>query len=369
MKGCACGLKVSVITLIDVNNYGTMLQAFATQKKLEEYADDVEIIDYQRKTNSEIAIIIELCRSNLLRGLAYIPSVIIWRRLRKEFIKKHLKTSASHFKSNEEFDNFPLHDGIYCTGSDQVWNTDYNQGVVHPLYLSFVPCDMRKFAYAASFGKDWLDEEMVAKSKKYIEQYERISVRESDGVKILDKLYGYQDAVHLVDPTLAMPPEFWRGYACEPKIEGEYILIYCLNQSKAFETYAKKLSEKTGLPIFRLCHRVVHMILCGKKILIPLVFEFITLIDNAKYVLTDSFHGTAFSMNLNTEPIVIYPGRYSGRLSSFLNLVGAQHRAISDFNDFDVINRPVDFAHVNKVLAYERERVDEFLRSIFHGEG
>ena len=122
----------------------------------------------------------------------------------------------------------------------------------------------------------------------------------------------------------------------------------------------------TGLPLVRLSQQYHSITLGSKSVFIPPVLEFVTLIDNARYVLTNSFHGTAFSMNLNAEPICILPPRYSGRLSSLLRLVGAEHRAIKDFNDFDILNRPTDFNHVNNVLAQERERVNQFLQSIFH---
>jgi hypothetical protein len=128
--------------------------------------------------------------------------------------------------------------------------------------------------------------------------------------------------------------------------------------------YAKSLSKRKGLPIYRICTGLSQIRFCGKSLIIPPYFEFITLIDNAKYVLTDSFHGAAFAMNLNTELICVNHLN-PGRISSLLRLVGQEHRAIKDFQDFDILNRPTDFAHVNRVLATERKRVDEFLSNIF----
>ena len=96
----------------------------------------------------------------------------------------------------------------------------------------------------------------------------------------------------------------------------------------------------------------------------PEIFDFITLVDNANLVLTDSFHATAFSINMNTEPICIYPENYSSRLSDFLKLVDSEQRHAKDYNDFDVVNRHVDFEKVNKILQEERKKVDEYLSEI-----
>lgn len=362
-------MKVSVISLIDSYNFGSLLQAFATQEKINNFASSIEIIHYTRPNNTIKNKIYKYFGIGLFRGLAYLPTAFLWHRNSAKFIKLNLNTSKSQYSTEESFKNFPLHDGFYCTGSDQVWNTDYNQGVASPLYLNFVPSDKKKFSYAASFGKESLSEDEVNNSNKFIKQYKHISVRENSAREILEKQFGRGDAVQIVDPTLAMPPEFWRNFAPKTKNKSDYILIYNLNFNKTFDKYALDLSKKTGLQLIRLCHSVAQAFGCGKSIIIPEIFSFITLIDNARYVLTDSFHGTAFSMNLNTEPIVVYPEKFSTRLSSLLQLLDAEHRAITNFNDFDVLNRPTDFDHINKVLARERERVDEFLKDVFSCNG
>ena len=134
-----------------------------------------------------------------------------------------------------------------------------------------------------------------------------------------------------------------------------------MNRSKEFDDYAKNLSKKTGLKLVRLCNRYDQFYRPGKSIIIPEVKEFIKLIDNAQYVLTDSFHATAFSMNMNTEPICIYPHEFGGRLDSFLKLTNSLQRHVGNYNDFDIINRSVNFAEVNQILEKEREKVNNFI--------
>ena len=119
------------------------------------------------------------------------------------------------------------------------------------------------------------------------------------------------------------------------------------------------------MPIYFLCRRYDQIVRPGKSILVPEVFEFITLIDNAKYVLTDSFHATAFSLNLNTEPICIYPSEYGGRLESILRMTDTLQRHVENYQDFDVINRPVDFEKVNTIFDEQRKKTREFLSKVF----
>ena len=157
----------------------------------------------------------------------------------------------------------------------------------------------------------------------------------------------------------------WRKFANNKKTTEDYILIYNLNRSKEFDEYAKKLSRKTGLKLLRICNRYDQFYRPGKSIIIPEIIEFIKLIDNAKYVLTDSFHATAFSMNMNTEPICIYPNEFGGRIESFLKLTNSLQRHIKNYNDFDVLDRKVDFESVNKILDSERKKVNDFLVKVF----
>ena len=99
--------------------------------------------------------------------------------------------------------------------------------------------------------------------------------------------------------------------------------------------------------------------------MVPNVEDFVGLIANAKYVLTDSFHATAFSINLGVEPICIYPNNFKCRLSDFLELVQCETRHAIDYNDFDVINRHIDFNNVKKILNNERKVAFDFLKNIF----
>lgn len=357
-------MKAAVITLHTVCNYGTQLQAFATQEKLKQYFDDVEFIDYRRPDTYGIGLLKTFTKGNILKALVVLPTLIYWKYIFGDFQKENLKLSQKKYLSDLDFKKFEDNADVYFSGSDQVWNTGWNNGIIPSMYLNFVPDNKPKYAYASSFGKSKLTKEEVQSSKKFIEKFSKITVREESGLNILKEQYDFQNCERILDPTLVMDASFWRKYASPKKIREPYILVYNLNRSKEFDAYAQELSKRTGLKLYRFCTRFDQIFRNGKSILIPKIFDFITLVDNAEMVLTDSFHATAFSINLNTEPICIYPKNYSGRLSEFLDLVKSTQRHIKDYNDFDVIDRHVDFEQVNQILNKERNRVDKYLNSV-----
>jgi hypothetical protein len=359
----------AVITLHQVNNYGTQLQAYATQEKLKEYFDEVVFIDYRRKDTYGKGLLKTYAKGNPLKAIAVLPTFMLWKKVFGGFRRKYLTLTPMKYLSSADFKDFHDFADVYISGSDQVWNASWNGGIIPELYLSFAPTDKPKYAYASSFGRDHLSDEEVTQSKQYIKRFETISVREESGLDILRDQYSYNDVVRILDPTLAMTADFWRGVATPRRIKGEYILIYNLNRSREFDDYSRKLAKHTGLPIYRFCTRVDQICRSGKSLVVPEVFDFISLVDNAKYVLTDSFHATAFSMNMNTEPICVYPKKYSGRISEFLALVDSEQCHAKNFEDTDVLERHVDFNKVNRILEKERQKVDDYLLSMRHATG
>lgn len=358
-------MKIDVITLNAIKNYGSVLQTLATQELLMQNGAEVEIINYVREDVLPKNIAKTYVGNSLIKRIIMLPTIIRWKTVFDKFQRKHLNLGNKQYTTEKDFSQYPLNADAYCTGSDQVWNSKWNKGIIYPLYLSFVPKECFKFSLASSFGKDEITEEEVNKTKRLINEYDYISVREDSGKKIIEEQYNYPEATHLIDPTLCLNSDFWRKLASKKRvIKEEYILIYNLNKSKDFDNYAKKLSKKTGLKLVRLCTRYDQFFRTGNSVLVPTIYDFIRLIDDAKYVLTDSFHATAFSMNMNTEPICIYPNEFGGRIESFLRLVDSTQRHVRDYNDFDILNRTTNFEKINDVLEIERKKTKDFLNKV-----
>ncbi len=357
-------MKVVLITLHAVKNYGSALQAFATQEILKKHGCQVEIINYVREDVQNEKLIKNWSQGNIAKRIIITPTIKKSIKVFEKFYSTYLNLTDRIYISEDDFINFSLDGDMYCTGSDQVWNSKWNKGIINPLYLSFVPKSKFKFAFSASFGQNVLEENEILLTKHLIDEYQFISTREDSGKRILQEQYGYKKAIQTIDPTLILTADEWRKFEPESKIDKDYILVYNLNRNSEFDRYAVKLAKKTGLKLVRFCTRYDQFYRPGKSIFIPEVVEFIELIDHAKYVLTDSFHATAFSMNMNTQPICVYPPEFSSRIESFLNLTDSLHRHIKNYDDFDVVNRPVDFEKVNAILDCERKKANNYLDKV-----
>lgn len=357
-------MKIDIITLHAVQNYGSVLQAFATQELFKQYGCDVTLINYVREDVKYKNLVKKWSNGNIIKAFVIIPTIFRWKKVFLKFTKEYLNLSKETYTSEEDFKEYPLEADAYCTGSDQVWNSSWNLGILPCLYLDFVPKDNYKFSFASSIGQKYLSDEEIKKTKPYLQDYKRISVRESEAKEIFEKQYNFHNVEHIVDPTLCVSGEFWRRYATSRKIEEDYILIYNLNRSVEFDKYARELANRTGLKLVRFCTRYDQFYRCGKSMFVPQVFDFISLIDNAKYVLTDSFHATAFALNLQTEPICIYPKEFGGRLESILQQTNTTQRHIKNYQDFEVVNRPVNFQEVNSILEKERQKARDFIELV-----
>ena len=356
--------KIECITLFNVKNYGSVLQSLATKDKFLEYGFETEFINYCRPDLKDKNLMNTWCGKNLIKRIFFAPTLFRWKKVFNGYINRNLKVTEKEFENDNDFDGFDWGTDIFCTGSDQVWNDGWNNGFIPYYFLNFCPENSFKFSYSSSFGKTDLDAEYILQTKELLKEYSFLSVREGYSVRLLEEKYGLF-GTNIVDPTLAMDRDYWLKKSKPKKgIKGDYILIYNLNKSKEFDRFCNKFAKSKRMKMFRLCFRYDQIIRCGRSILIPEIEEFIYLFANAKYVITDSFHATAFSLNLNTIPVCIYPREYGGRIEHILKLTNCENCHVSNFStfDFDVV---VDFDNVNRVLKNERKRVDDFLQGVF----
>ena len=350
--------RISIITLQNVRNYGSALQALATQEIFKSLDCQVDFINYVRKDIvSPVTRIKKWCKGmnsvkKLIYGCILYPSFVRQNKVFTEFLNQYLNVNPTQYTTNEDFKNFPVTSDIYCTGSDQTWNSAWNDGILPPLFLSFVPDNVRKIAYAASFGKSKLDDWEKRETKDLLKRYYTISVRESSGVDIIKEL-GLPEATHVLDPTLQVDKNFWKQYVGKRKIKQPYVLVYQLNTNKEFDRYAKEFAHRKGLRLVRFCTRID----------VPEVLDFVSAIYYADTVITDSFHATAFSINMNTSMICIYPHEFGGRIASILKLTGLESRHLTSYSDFSFVDTPqIDFKPVNDILNRERKKGWNFLK-------
>ena len=366
--------KIAVITLHRVRNYGSVLQTYATQKVLSDLNTDPVIIDYYRKDQKDDVLLDNTIKASGVFNKNFLTRMVGKIILKKsinnqlkvynDFLNKNVKLTKNKYYSLEELkENTPVAD-IYMTGSDQVWNSSWNKGIDKAYFLDFVPKGKRRVAYSGSFGKEKLDDEEKEITKEMLEKYEYLGVRESSAKEIINDLGIKKNVEHVLDPTLLLDKKEWEKFEIDiPEKEKEYILVYQLNsRNKEFDKYVKNLSKNKNIKVIRVSNQIYQKLKYGKFVNCPSVEEFISYFLNAKYIVTDSFHATAFAINFNKQFVDIFPPKFSKRLQSILDLTGLQDRRITDFNNFDIIEKKIDYKKVNKIMENERKKSIEFLK-------
>lgn len=368
--------KVGIITQHRVVNYGSVLQTYALQEKIKELGYVCEVIDYYPERFTPLGMLKRIKnkgdkfkKSFLIRTAArviIIPSYAIRFHMFFEFLNNRIDMTSKTYKTEKELEEENFGYDIYCTGSDQVWNYGWNEKIEYPYYLAFAPDSARKISYAASFGKSELEREEMGETRKLLKRYDKISLRELSGVKIVDEL-GIEGSVNVLDPTLLLTGEDWRKISSGKYTDDKYILIYNLNRNPRIDSYAKELSAKTGLEVRYLSYQLHEFYKNGKMFCNPQVEDFLALIDGAQYVVTDSFHATAFSLNFNKEFVIVYPGKYSTRLQSILEILNLTNRVAKDEKDMSILESRIDYNRVNALLDAERIRSLTWLRAALSG--
>ena len=364
-------LKISIITLHRAENYGSVLQAYALQRKLEELGCVAEILDYhpERYTNGGKLRRLKDKSSRfgnplllLLAKMLIYPSYIRKNRVFGAFLKKYLRLSSAPFATNDEAIRLHMDADIFCTGSDQVWNSHWNEGVEKTLFLDFAPKGKLCFSYAASIGLSDISQDEKREVARLLDKYEYISLREDSGVDIVYGL-GRQDAIQTLDPTLLIDKDEWAKMA-EGVFDKKYVLTYNLHHDKRIDDYAALLARKHGLQIRNISYNWHDVVRKGHLDWCPNVERFLALIRNAEYVVADSFHATAFSIIFERPFVTITPEVASSRISSILNLLDIAERNIQAFNDTSIMESPIDYQDVKERLKQEQFRSIEFLKRV-----
>lgn len=384
-------MKIGIVTFSRCDNYGAELQAYALQKKLNGMGYDAEVLDLEMQkkelASSRVikkAIVNRYKQFGLWKGTGKVLRLMADKYALHQSAKRNQdKIAEKHKLFTSFFNDFTRHSDrhyslsevytadmpydIYIAGSDQIWNymqTDH----LDVYFLMFANrFQARKVSYAASFSVPSIPDDLKGKYKKLIENLDFISVRELDGQKIVEECSG-QKAEVVLDPTLLLDKKEWmknvsvdRAYA-----DRRYVLIYTLSGSRYIYHLAKSVASRLGVEVINIksnfCRTkgdegITHLYDVGPR-------EFVSLFGHAAYVITDSFHGTVFSINFNIPfTTLLNPSsNMNSRALSILKITGLESRLIYD-NGEDLIpkNLRVDYAEVNRRINEWREKSLAFL--------
>lgn len=307
--------KIGIITIVKVNNYGAELQALALQKKLCLMGYDAEIINYlfykHKKHKKEKCSMpfypyplknrIKEWFLPIYESIKSIPYKKANEKRKEGFVSFHKRNTRfskkCFFSYSELYNDPPIYD-VYCVGSDQVWNPRCYTNL-NPYFVSFAPEGKKKISYASSFGVKELPESAKKQYSKLLQGLDSISVREDAGIEIVKDISG-RNATKVVDPTLLLTKTEWQTVAKYDKVPNrKYILLYVLKDSEYIKQTALTLRDKTGLQIVRICKGAFKQDKPSDNIIDIIDAapdDFLGLIEKAEIVLTNSFHGTVFSI-------------------------------------------------------------------------
>lgn len=359
--------RIAVITMHAVKNYGSVLQTFATQRLFELHGLKPIIIDYRRPWDTGFSYYFDVKGKgfkDILKQFIYFPSKIKQRKIFGSFLKKYISLTKYEYRYMEDFHQHPIDADVFCTGSDQVWNSGWNRGMKKEFFLSFVPEGEKKVSYAASIGKVSIDEEEKKKIAEYLNSYNAISVRERSSVELLNQI-GFSDVELVLDPTLQLPQREWRNLVgTDNHIANDYVLLIQLNRNKEFDRFAVRFAREHGKRLLRLCLRVDQAILPGKAIIIPDVIDYLRYIADADYVLTDSFHAVSFCLGFEKNFYCVLPDLYSSRIKSILTDLGLMDRIVYEYKltEYQTIN--IDYQKVDGLIDKLREQSNNYLDNI-----
>ncbi len=371
-------MKIGILTCHRAANFGTALQAIASVSALREAGADAEIVDYRPECFERTLRLRTLSEVNSLRSaLSYAAELVFRRRTQARKIEGFKRFLGGMPTSEPIYDKTELervcsrYDTV-VSGSDQIWNPYITVGDM-TYFLPFA--HPRKAAFASSFGTSDFTDEMRLRIAGYLEDFDFISVREKTAVRYIGDMiadgHGIVPPQEILDPTLLYGIDWWQRLSEPAELpKGGYILAYYMLPTPLLEYTTEMLSRKTGLPVVNIKPSKMDIIKRnGTNAAAAGPAEFISYFAGASYIVTNSFHGTAFSLNFG-KPFIVSPlpqkntGDLNSRITDILELTGMTDRWITTEAEADALPLDVDFTKAAKRLEAARAEAWETIYKI-----
>ena len=390
--------KTAIVSCYFQHNYGSMLQAYATQMALDKLGYENETIDIA-KFNHEIkkAKMIYFAKASLtsdilISKLGMAKNVLIKKFLKNDyarlskiradkfdaFSKKYFRLSPQYGSKKELGEKCKDNYSAVLVGSDQLWLPG---NIAADYYtLNFVPKTVNTIAYATSFGQSSLPSDSAKKASGFLKKIKHIGVREESGQKLVKQFAG-RDVPVVCDPTLLFTGEEWMNIQQQESIiKGKYILCYFLGNNLPHREFAKRLKKETGCKIVALTH-LDEFVKSDEGYADETPYDidpvdFLNLIRNAEYVCTDSFHCSVFSILYKREFYTFR--RYNrntrqstnSRLDTLFKIANIKGRLLTgDEKIADCLRIKTDFDKAHQKLTVVRQQSFDYLKKALQDEG
>lgn len=374
-------MKIGILTLPILKNYGGILQAYALQTSLRKMGHEpymimrrmderqwyvyplLQVRFYMRKLRGikEDSILVET-RKGIKGGRLVVET--------KKFIDRYINPKTDRYFSSEELKHNIKKEKFeaYIVGSDQVWRPKYSSNI-YDFFLDFAQGEpVVKIAYAASFGtSEWeYTPEQTSRCQKLLSKFSAISVREEDAKTMVENHFG-QNAEHVLDPTMLLTRE---DYINNLKLEideklSNQIFSYVLDSATEVDHILEKVSSQFNLEVSRMTFEDKDVSLFSKPQPYPSVEKWLQGFYSSPFIITDSFHGCVFSILFN-KPFIVYGNKERGlsRFTSLLKIFSLEERLCQSIDDLDkIIRKTIDWDNVNRILEQNRKKSLSFLMS------
>lgn len=368
-------MRVGILTYHNTLNFGALMQCYALYKACFNLGAEVEVIDYRNwviKNNVKpISMITRRGKEkvnikSIIKLLCAYPMIKSKKASFEKFIKKNIRLSEKVYDTREEILNDPPEYDKYIIGSDQVWNYNIN-GMDTTYLMDFVKDESRIFSFSSSFGLEAIDKDKEKVYSKLLARIPEISVREQQGSKIIHDLTG-KDAKVLCDPVFLIPKEEWISLInTNNRSKNSNICTYFLNYNTK-EQFEREYNKKTDLKRYKnvkLAGGITFKDFIDRNIMVKIFggpLDYLKSIYDARYIFTDSFHATVFSILFEKNFVVFLSGN-KGRDSRIINLLKLFNMENRIYNgSLSNLDERIDTERNKKICEEIRNEAIEYLK-------
>jgi hypothetical protein len=359
-------LKTVTITYHNAINYGAVLQTYALQQVQLNMSIQNEIIDYCPKKVRYRSVKVHIFKSIVIYTIRVFLLLfhIFHKRKQKKIFKQFIKNTlilTRKYKDLKTLQASPPKAEIYIAGSDQLWNVSIS--LKRAFFLDFGDDRVKRISYAVSMGNCPDAEAYKDQMYELLMRFDSVSVREKTAQEYLENLLDHNRPIHVhFDPVFLLSREEWLTFAKERRMKSPYILCIPLGGHPFLNQSLQKLKKLTGYQTVIIDTEVFTRMKGDVRLWDVTPREFVYLIHKAEYILTASFHGTAFSTLLNKKFFSFVGNPAPGRITCLLERLGLKHRIIRSIEDINT--QEIDYTMCNCIIEREKALAIEYLQSL-----
>lgn len=353
-------IRVCGTTYDHTINYGSCLQAYALSKVMNSISVDGEQVEYHLVPLREFK---DYPRSHSVKGIVANHIIKMFRKSFVQFESRYMQYADIHFMSdldklNDKYD-------VFVCGGDAVWRPDLN-GMLSAYYMDYAKKYL--FSYSASFGKAEFSEAEIEFTRKMLQNYREFGIREETGKEIIERCGLSQKVTTVADPVLLLTRQEWDQISDQKINHEKYILAYATHVTENYKEFVKALSRHTGLKvIYTACSPKTALSQGLTKLHTPQ--KWLSLIRDAEYVVSESFHATVLSLIFHKKFFSIVGGEINSginiRTYSLLLRFNLVNRMFSDVPEKWDLSEP-DFSMFDENIIQTRQLGIDYIRRNLH---